>query len=50
VIISAAQSANDPKNPSSVSTSFSKYGAYYKQAVLAPYSSVKTGKQILSIA
>ena len=33
-----------------VSTSFSKYGAYYKQAVLTPYTRVGTGKRTLSIA
>lgn len=33
-----------------VSTSFSKYGAYYKQAVLNPYTIIKTQKEALSIA
>ena len=33
-----------------VSTSFSKYGAYYKQAVLTPYTYTTTSKEALSIA
>ena len=33
-----------------VSTSFSKYGAYYKQAVLTPYTYITTSKEARSIA
>ncbi len=33
-----------------VSTSFSKYGAYYKQAVLTPYTYIETSKEARSIA
>ena len=33
-----------------VSASFSKYGAYYKQAVLTPYTYVETSKEARSIA
>ena len=33
-----------------VSTTFSKYGAYYKQAVLTPYNYIETAKEARSIA
>lgn len=33
-----------------VSTSFSKYGAYYKQAVLTPYTYIESSKEARSIA